>query len=44
MSPDVATSEGEPIASAEWLRDFADGYMAAWNGADVEGIAASDRR
>ncbi len=40
MSPDVATSEGEPIASAEWLREFADGYMAAWNGADVEGIAA----
>jgi predicted ester cyclase len=33
-------SGAEPIESAEWLREFGEGYLAAWNSRDPEAVAA----
>lgn len=30
--------EAEPIESVDWLRDFADGYIAGWNNADPKAV------
>ncbi len=33
-------TEAEAIESAEWLQDFADRYLAAWNAHDPDAVAA----
>ena len=33
-------TEGEPIESAQWLRDFADRYLAAWSSLDPDAVVA----
>ena len=43
MEATTATKLGtgaEPVESTEWLREFAEGYLAAWNALDPDAVAA----
>jgi steroid delta-isomerase-like uncharacterized protein len=39
-APQRVGDTGDPIESLEWLREFGDRYLAAWNGHDPEAVAA----